>query len=200
MDIKISSTNRSLETILQRILSNTAENFTNVKYNMDDQKKSFLSRLCSIEKNLDTLATDFKDIKVDPKSLNSVLTKLQVDEKINTKIKSSHSKLEREIIYMKLEIDALFKSMLDSVNNHMNELRNTMELNEASVRSNLNEMSLIQKRELQLIHNKISEVLGKSSTREDEMEKNSVVSTDLKNIEEINVENYTDNMKPNKEP
>ncbi len=86
LDIKISSTNRSIEDLLQRILTNTAKNFVNVKYDMDDQKKTFANRLGSLETQVQSLSADFKSLTVDPKSFNNALTKLNVEEKINAKI------------------------------------------------------------------------------------------------------------------
>ncbi len=168
LDIKISSTNRSIEDLLQRIFTNTANNFVNVKYDMDDQKKTFANRLGSLETQVQSLSADFKSLIVDPKSFNNALTKLNVEEKINAKINSSNKKFEREIIYMKLEMDRLFKLLQSSIDEHMAELRSTMALNEASVMLNLNETSLIQKRELQLIREKIAEGFEKAVTGDDE--------------------------------
>ena len=168
MDIKISSTNRSIEDLLQRIYTNTANNFVNVKYDMDDQKKTFANRLGSLETQVQSLSADFKSLTVDPKSFNNALTKLNVEEKINAKINSSKKKFEREIIYMKLEMDRLFKLLQSSIDEHMAELRSTMALNEASVRLNLNETSLVQKRELELIREKIAEGFEKALTGDEE--------------------------------
>jgi len=69
---------------------------------------------------------------------------------------------------MKLEMDRLFKLLQSSIDEHMAELRSTMALNEASVRLNLNETSLVQKRELELIREKIAEGFEKALTGDGE--------------------------------
>lgn len=122
---------------------------------MDDQNNKFLKRLISIEKNMFVLLDKLGGL-TDSKGVSEALTKLSVDERITTKLNASNKKFEREIIYMKLEIDRLFKTLNNNIDGHMSEVKSTVALNESTIRSHLNESNLISSRELDLIRKELS--------------------------------------------
>lgn len=149
--------------MLQASTENTQKNFGSVKSEIDTQKSSFSTRLLNIEGTLNTLKNTFEGFS-DPKEMNGAITKLKVDQKINKKINQSNKKFERELIYLKLGMEKLFTKLTSDLNSQISDLKQSVNMSESSIRSNINEFNLLTTREF----NTMKDIFKEAQTKNDE--------------------------------